>query len=56
MFTKCPYRKVTVTKDNRTEKHFGECYREECPYFLPKSPCGPREDQCDKYLIERNEY
>lgn len=30
---KCPFRKITLTYSNVTEEKFGECYKEECPFY-----------------------
>ena len=37
---KCPYRKLTVQSkimDNltKTEEYFEDCYKEECPFYIP---------------------
>ena len=38
---KCPYRKVTVQSKimgdrTKTEEYFGDCYKEECPCYVPE--------------------
>ena len=37
---KCPYRKVTIDLKSMglegTEEGFADCYKEECPYYVPE--------------------
>lgn len=55
---KCPFRKITIHKprsvdgymvyDAREVEEFGNCYKEECPYYnpakFPITSCGKMED------------
>lgn len=43
---KCPYRKITETKDNLVIEHFTECYGKECPFY--EEAYGINKEDCAK--------
>lgn len=50
--TKCPFRPMTVKFKDRTEIQFGDCYKEQCPYYgifsMANEPDGEGMDFCHK--------
>lgn len=34
---KCPYRKQTTTVDGTTSEYYMECYKEDCPFYVPEN-------------------
>ena len=38
---KCPFRKQFIPQvTGETEEHYMECYRDECPFFVPETQFG----------------
>lgn len=36
----CPYRKQTETVDGTTSEYYMECYKTECPFYIPMGVVG----------------
>ena len=56
---RCPYRKITTTKEQYNAtiivEGFVECYKEDCPYYIPSYEELNEKPKCAKIEIEKGE-